>query len=147
MLFLLLRIGPKREAGAAGITDLLVVVLIADAAQNAMAGSYTSITEGVVLVMTIIFWSWTLNWVAYRSSWFERFVMGPPLPLVRNGKLLRQNMRRELISEDELMSQLRLQGVNSVAEVRMAAIEPDGRISVVMRKSSTRTVSPEKRVG
>jgi uncharacterized membrane protein YcaP (DUF421 family) len=124
-----------------------VVVLIADAAQNAMAGSYTSITEGVVLVMTIIFWSWTLNWVAYRSSWFERFVMGPPLPLVRNGKLLRQNMRRELISEDELMSQLRLQGVNSVAEVRMAAIEPDGRISVVMRKSSTRTVSPEKRVG
>lgn len=147
LLFLLLRVGPKREAGAAGITDLLVVVLIADAAQNAMSGSYTSITEGAVLVATIIIWSYALNWFAFRSEWFERFVMGPPLPLVRNGKLLRRNMRRELISENELLSQLRLQGVNEVDEVKLAAIEPDGRISVVMQKRSDRNASPEKRVG
>jgi uncharacterized membrane protein YcaP (DUF421 family) len=147
LLFLLLRIGPKREAGAAGITDLLVVVLIADAAQNAMAGAYTSITEGILLVGTIIFWSWTLNWLAYRSGRFERFVMGPPLPLIRNGKLMHRNMRRELITEDELLSQLRLQGVNDISEVRMAAIEPDGRISVIERKHTASRGAREKRVG
>lgn len=147
LLFLLLRVGPKREAGAAGITDLLVVVLIADAAQNAMAGTYTTVTEGILLVGTIIFWSWTLNWLAYRSNWFERFVMGPPLPLIRNGKLMHRNMRRELITEEELRSQLRLQGVNDIAQVKMAAIEPDGRISVIVQKSASSTGAREKRVG
>jgi uncharacterized membrane protein YcaP (DUF421 family) len=147
LLFLLLRVGPKREAGAAGITDLLVVVLIADAAQNAMAGTYTTVTEGVLLVGTIIFWSWTLNWLAYQSSWFERFVMGPPLPLIRNGKLMHRNMRRELITEEELRSQLRLQGVNDIVQVKMAAIEPDGRISVIVQKPAASTGAREKRVG
>lgn len=147
LLFLLLRVGPKREAGAAGITDLLVVVLIADAAQNAMAGTYTTVTEGILLVMTIIFWNWTLNWFAYRFGWFERFVMGPPLALIRNGKLLHRNMRRELITAEELMSQLRLQGCNDVSEVKLAAIEPDGRISVIKQEPEASAGAREKRVG
>src|SRR5687768_3193112 len=64
-LFFLLRI-LRRQAGALGIQDLLVVVLIADAAQNAMASEYKSITDGLILVSTIIFWDYFLNWLDFR---------------------------------------------------------------------------------
>src|SRR5512145_223163 len=130
-LFALLRFVLKREAGTVGITDLLVVVLIADAAQNAMASDYTSITDGIILVATIILWSYTLNWIGYRFPSFQRFVHPPPLALVKNGRMLRQNMRRELITESEITSQLREQGIDDISQVRVAYIEGDGHISVI----------------
>lgn len=133
-LFFLLRVILKRESGGLGITDLLVVVLIADAAQNGMADDYTSIPDGVLLVSTIIFWSFFLNWLGYRYPAIQRWVHPPALPLVSDGQMLRKNMRRELITEGELMSQLRLQGVENVSQVKEAHMEGDGRISVVARE-------------
>ncbi len=98
-LFFILRLVLKRQAGAVGVTDLLVIVLIADAAQNGMADDYHSIPDGILLVATIIFWSYALDWLGYRFPWFQRFVHPPPLPLVRNGELLWRNMRKELITK------------------------------------------------
>ncbi|HWS88766.1 MAG TPA: hypothetical protein VN282_17460 [Pyrinomonadaceae bacterium] len=65
LLFFVLRV-LRREAGALGISDLLVVVLIADAAQNAMSSEYKSVTEGAVLVGTIMGWDFFLDWLGYR---------------------------------------------------------------------------------
>jgi uncharacterized membrane protein YcaP (DUF421 family) len=132
-LFALLRFVLRREAGSVGVTDLLVIVLIADAAQNGMAADYTSIADGVLLVGTIVFWAYALNWLGFHFPAVQRLIHPPPLPLVRDGQLLRRNMRQELITEDELLSQLRLQGCENLADVEFAAIEGDGRISVVMR--------------
>lgn len=133
-LFVLLRIVLKRQTGSLGMTDLLLITLIADASQNAMAGQYSSLPAGIVLVSTIIFWSYTLDWLGYKLPWFGRLIEPPPLPLIKNGKLLRRNMRRELITEDELMSQLREQGLDDFEKVKAAYIESDGRISVVAQK-------------
>lgn len=130
-LFVLLRLILKRQAGTVGITDLLVVVLIADAAQNAMADDYHSITDGLLLVTTIVFWSHMLNWFGYRFPRFQRFFHPPPLPLVEEGSVLRHNLRRELITRDELMSQLREQGVDDLTQVKRAFMEGDGHISVI----------------
>lgn len=130
-LFTLMRVILKRETGTVGTADLLMVVLIADAAQNAMASDYKSITEGVVLVATIIFWNYALDWLGYRLAFFGRVIHPPPLELVRDGRMLRRNMRQEMITEDELMSHLREQGVDRVADVRRCFIEGDGRISVI----------------
>jgi len=132
-LFAMLRVVLKREAGAIGVTDLLVIVLVADAAQNAMSADYTSITEGVVLVGVILFWSYALNWAGFRVPWVGRLVHPPPLELIKDGRMLRRNMEKELISEQELMSQLRQQGVDDIADVKRACIEGDGHISVVTR--------------
>jgi uncharacterized membrane protein YcaP (DUF421 family) len=132
-LFAMLRIVLKREAGAIGVTDLLVIVLVADASSNALSADYTSITEGVVLVGVILFWSFALNWLGFRVPWFGRLVHPPPLELIRDGRMLRRNMEKELISEQELMSQLRQQGVDDVSDVKRACIEGDGHISVVTR--------------
>jgi uncharacterized membrane protein YcaP (DUF421 family) len=144
-LFILLRLVHKRESGGIGITNILVIVLIADAIQNAMAGDYTSITDGLLLVGVIVFWSWFLDWLGYRVPSLQRFVHPPPLCLVRDGRILRRSLQQELITEDELMSQLRLQGVEDLSEVRRAFIESDGRISVI--KSNGERSNPVERRG
>lgn len=130
-LFLLLRVILKRQAGTVGITDLLVVVLIADASQNAMAGNQSSITDGILLVATIATWSYALDWLGYRFSWIERFVHPPALPLVKNGKMLRRNMRQELVTEDELLTQVRRHGLEEIEQVKLAYMEGDGTISII----------------
>jgi uncharacterized membrane protein YcaP (DUF421 family) len=130
LLFGILRV-LRREAGAISVGDLLVVVLVADAAQNAMASDYKSITEGVVLVGTIVGWDYFLNWLGYRSRWVHDLLRPAPLPLIKDGRLLRRNLRQELITTDELMSELRQQGIDSVAAVRRCYLEGDGHFSVI----------------
>jgi uncharacterized membrane protein YcaP (DUF421 family) len=120
----------RRDVGAIGIADVLLVVIIADAAQNAMAGGYRSITEGMIVVGTLMFWNVVTDWLSFRSRAFARFAEPPPLLLVRDGKVLERNLRREMLTREELMSKLRQQSVESVAEVRWAYMESDGQISV-----------------
>jgi uncharacterized membrane protein YcaP (DUF421 family) len=145
-VFLLLRFVLRREAGTLGIADLLVVVLIADAAQNSLAADHSSITDGVLLVGTIVLCAYALDWLSYRVPFFDRVVHAPPLPLVRDGRLMRRNLRRELITEDEMRSYLRLHGVADLGEVEEARLEPDGRISVVKRHSEVDDGTPPRPV-
>lgn len=144
-LFVMLRVILKRQTGTLGTTDLLLITLIADASQNAMAGEYTSISDGIVLVATIIFWNYAFDWLSFRYEWFNRLTEQPPLPLIRNGRMLRRNMRRELVTEDELMMELRKQGLNDVSRVKEALIESDGRISVIQNRQKRH--DPEERKG
>ena len=145
VLFALLRFILKRESGAMSVTDLLVVVLIADAAQNAMSSQYNSMPDGLLLVATIIGWAALLDWLGYRWRWLARLLWPPPLLLVRDGKPLQRNMRRELLTEDQLRSQLRLQGLTGFEQVREAYMEPDGRISVIARHPAQHHDEPERR--
>lgn len=130
-LFILLRLVLKRQTGNLRMTDLLLITLIADASQNAMAGDYKSVPDGILLVGTIMFWNYALDWLAFRFSRLRRLIEPPPLPLIKDGKLLRRNMRSEMITEEELMSQIREEGLENMGEVKAAFIESDGRISVV----------------
>ena len=130
-LFAMLRVILKRQTGTLGMTDLLLITLLADAAQNAMAGEYKSLPDGIVLVATIIFWNYAFDWLSFKYEWFARLIEQPPLPLIKNGKMLRRNMRQEFITEDELMSQLREQGLDDITKVKAAYLESDGQFSVV----------------
>jgi uncharacterized membrane protein YcaP (DUF421 family) len=130
-LFLLLRFVLRREAGSLGLADILVIVLIADAAQNGMAGEYKSVAEAFVLIGTIAGWNLWIDWMTFRYKWFAEFAEPPTVPLIRHGRILRANLRRELLTEDELHSQLRENGVENAAEVKHAAMEPDGNISII----------------
>ena len=130
-LFALLRIILKRQGGTLGMTDLLLITLLADASQNAMAGGYKSIPDGIVLVGTLIFWNYAFDWLSFKSEWFGRLIEPPPLSLIKNGKMLRKNMKLELIKEDELLMELRGQGLDDVSKVKEAYIESNGRISVI----------------
>lgn len=134
-LFLIFRFVVGRQSSAIGIADILVIVLIADAAQNAFAKEYQSITEGVVLVLTIVLWDFALDWLGLHSRFFAWLIKQPPTHLVRDGKMQFKNMRREMISPDELRSQARQQGIADIGEVKMACLEGNGEISFIKKDS------------
>lgn len=133
-LFLLFRFVIRRDVGAVGIADVLILVIVADAAQNGMAGEYTSISDGMVLVSTLIGWNVLLDWLAFRFPLVRRFAQPGPLLLVHRGRIIWRNLRREFISEDELWSKLRQDGVDSLQQVKEAYMEPDGQISVIKER-------------
>lgn len=131
-LFAILRM-TRRQSGQIGTTDVLVIVLIADAVQNAMASNYHSITEGLGLALTIFFWSWFLDWLAFHVPVLRRVLTAEPVTVIRDGRIDHRNLRRELMTEDDLRAQLRLQGVQDLAAVKRACIEDGGQLSVVTR--------------
>jgi uncharacterized membrane protein YcaP (DUF421 family) len=134
-LFLLMRFLLRREPGKLGIADMLLIVLIADAASNGMSATYNSVTEGIILVATLIFWNYALDWLGYRFPAFHAFLEAEPLLLVKNGKMIKRNMRQEMITEEELLAQLRLSGGTDIADVEEARMESDGNISVKKKDS------------
>lgn len=135
-LFVLFRFVMHRDIGAVGIADVLLLVIVADAAQNAMAGEYKSITEGMILIATIVGWNLMLDWLASRFALFERLAAPPPLILVRNGRIYRAHLRKEMMTLEDLMSKLRREGIQQLGEVKEAWMESDGEISVIRRRGT-----------
>ncbi len=131
LLFLIFRFVLRRDIGAVGIADILLLVIVADAAQNAMSGGYTTFTEGAILVLTIIAWNWLLDWLSFRYALVRRFANPRRLILVHKGVLQRRNLRREFVSVEELQEKLREQGIERLEEVKAAYLEGDGQISVI----------------
>jgi uncharacterized membrane protein YcaP (DUF421 family) len=132
-LFLLFRVVVRRRVGAIGMADILILVIIADAAQNAMSGEYKSVTEGAILVGTIIFWDQAIDWLNFRVPALRPWLEPPPMLLIQNGRVLHRNLRHEYVTEDELKSKLREKGVKDYSEVAEAHMESDGNVSVIKR--------------
>lgn len=121
----------RREPGTVGIADLLMVVLIADASQNAMAGEYHSILDGLILVLTIVFWNYALDWLSLRSKTIEKFTYPPPVPLFKNQRMDRPNMRKQFVTEAQLMGMLREHGIDDLTDVKAVFLEGSGHVSVI----------------
>lgn len=133
-IFFLMRFVLKRQAGGVGITDLLFVVLVADAAQNAMAGEYNNIIDGLILVSVLLFWDYLLDWIAFRIPELRPYIQPRALLLIHNGKLMRRNLRSEMVTVEEMMGHIRLEGFEKLEDVKLAYMENDGQISVIGRK-------------
>jgi len=133
-LFLLFRVVIRRRVGSIGMADILILVIIADASQNAMSGEYKSVTEGAILVGTIIGWNMLIDWLNFRVPALRGWLEPSPLPLIENGRVLHRNLRQEYLSEDELRAKLRENGVDDVRQVAKAHMESDGQISVIKRQ-------------
>lgn len=143
VLFALLRVVGQREAGGLGMSDLLVVVLIADAASAGLRGDSESIGDGLILVATILFWSVAVDLIAYRWPKLTNAIKGRPRPLIKDGELNRHAMRRELMTTGEVLSQLRLHGIEDVRDVHLAYLEPSGMISVIRVDGDEPDVPPK----
>jgi uncharacterized membrane protein YcaP (DUF421 family) len=134
-ILVLMRFMPRRTGGELATMDLVFVVLIANAASHAL-GDYTSVADGILLITTLMGWNYLVNALSYRVPLVEWLVSSPPLQVVRDGQLLRRNMRREFITEAELMSHLRQQGIDDVKDVKAAYVEGEGKITAVSRKGT-----------
>ncbi len=127
----LLRIAPKRRTGSISPNDMIFLVLIGALAGDATMGGSTSIADILAMIAVIVGWGYLFDFLDYRFPAIGRFLRESQRPLIRNGRLLRRNLRRELISEKELMAALREQGIEDVKEVQSAYLEADGQISVI----------------
>lgn len=132
-LLVFMRVVGQRQTGALGITDVLVVVLISEAASPGLHGDAESIADAIIVVVTILCWSVAVDAVSYRWPVIGRFLKSTPKVLIRDGQLNRKVMRRELMSDEEVASVLRLEGVDDVSMVKLACLEPNGMVSVERR--------------
>lgn len=144
-LVLLFRFLLRRDLGELGIADVLFVALLADAAQNGMAGEYRSVGDAAVLLGTLGTWNAGLNYATFRWKWARRLFEAPTVELVRNGRILRRNLRREWVTMEELMGKLREQGISDVAEVKLAVLETDGELSVLKESGTRQPTDPRGR--
>jgi uncharacterized membrane protein YcaP (DUF421 family) len=130
-LVVALRIGGKREVGQLSTPDLVVLLIVANGAQNAMVGDNTTLIGGIVACVTILALARGVEIVTARSTVVAKALIGEPRILVHDGKPIEKAIRSEEISDDELMAALREHGVESMADVHLAVLEVDGSISVL----------------
>ena len=132
-IFLLLRFF-RRGTGQLSVSDVLLIILIGDAAQNAMAGNYQSITEGVILIATLVFWDIAIDWMGYQSTIFRRITQANPRLLIKDGQFQFKNMKREFITEEDLLTYLREKGVADLKNVKECFLEGSGNLSILEKK-------------
>ncbi len=130
-LLLGLRLAGKRELGQMTPFDLVVILLIANAVQNAMVGPDTSVTGGLIAAGVLIAANYGIALARERLPLLRRAVEGTPTLLISDGKFVPEHLRREGLDEDELLMAIREHGVADVKDVRLAILEIDGSISIV----------------
>ncbi len=126
-----LRLFGKRQLGQMSIGDLVMILLIANAVQNAMVGSDTSLTGGLVAAVTLLLLNLVVVRAISRSHLGERVFEGEPTLLVKDGSYLERNIRREGLAPEEVDMAIREHGFDAVSSIRVAYLEADGTISVI----------------
>jgi uncharacterized membrane protein YcaP (DUF421 family) len=126
-----LRIFGKRQLGQMSIGDLVMILLIANAVQNAMVGPDTSLIGGLVAAMVLLVVNVLVVRALSRNSRAERFFEGTPTLLVKDGNYVEANLRHEGLARDEVDMAIREHGIGDASTVRVAYLEPDGTISVI----------------
>ncbi len=131
-LVIALRLTGKRELGQLSPVDLVLLLLLSNAVQNAMVGSDSSLTGGLVAASTLLLLNTVLTFLRMRSPTFNRLVDDQPTQLVHNGVLLTDNLRNQHISADDVLQALREHGVDQISQCLSAVLEVDGSISVIV---------------
>ena len=132
----MVRLSGKRALGQITPFDVLLVVLLGNAVQNALLGEDTSLAGGLLLAATLIAINYAVGWLVSHSRRMERLVEGEPVLVARDGKLLESVLRRELLTRADFDAALRQQGCRSIDEVELALLETNGHITIVPRQPS-----------
>jgi uncharacterized membrane protein YcaP (DUF421 family) len=134
-----IRIFGKKELAQLSVVDLVFILLISNAVQNAMVGPDSTLSGGLVAAITLFIVNYVLKFLQYHFPKFGRVVQGDATMLIYKGKILDSHLKIAKISHDELMEAVREHGVASVKEVDLAILEVDGNISVLSEKYQKRT--------
>jgi uncharacterized membrane protein YcaP (DUF421 family) len=134
-LFLLigLRVFRRRELGQLTAFDLIVMLTISNVLQNAMIGNDNTVTGGVIGATTILVLNFVVALLVYRSRWMERLVEGREVSLIRDGRVDQRARRRDLLTEQDVLSAAHASGVERIEDVKVAYFEPNGTITVIRR--------------
>lgn len=125
------RIFGKRELSQLSIADLVLIVLISNAVQNAMVGDNTSLQGGLTAAAVLFGLNMLLGYLMFRYGKIRHIIQSDPVTLIYNGKVLENNLKKVLLTEDELLAAVREHGVQHCEDVSLAILEVDGNISVI----------------
>jgi uncharacterized membrane protein YcaP (DUF421 family) len=134
-LYLLVRLLGKRELAQLTPFELIVLIVMGDLIQQGVTHNDFSILGALLAVSTFAFWASAMSWATYLSRRAERLLDGEPRVVVRNGKILRRNLRRDRLTSAEIESEMRLAGIAHLREVEWGIVEPHGRISFIKKKN------------
>ena len=136
ILLALIRASGKRTMGQFTPFDMLLVVLLGNAVQNALLGQDTSVGGGLLLAATLLVLNWLVGLVSARSARMEALVEGVPVLLAHDGKVYKDVLRRELISRADFDKAMRESGCEDIEDIRTAVLETNGHITLVTRDRS-----------
>jgi uncharacterized membrane protein YcaP (DUF421 family) len=133
-LVLILRLGGRRELAQMNGFDLVVLLTLSNTVQNAIIGNDNSLVGGLVGASTLVLVNAAVVRFLYTYPALDRRIEGEPVILVRDGQVFEDKLRRELITEDELLAAVHRQGVPSIAECALVVLETSGTITVLARR-------------
>ncbi|MCX6228340.1 MAG: DUF421 domain-containing protein [Bacteroidia bacterium] len=139
-----IRLFGKKELAQLSIIDLVFILLISNAVQNAMVGSDSTLSGGLVAASTLFITNYLFKFLLYRFPKFGEMVQGTEMILVYKGQLNKENMTKSRITIDELLEAIREHGVAEIREVDLAVLEIDGNISIISDEYKHRTVRKRK---
>lgn len=140
------RLSGKREVGQMTPFDLVLLLLLANAVQNAMTGPDTSLAGGVVAAGTLLVMNYFVADLAGVNRRFRKFVQGAPSLLIHDGQVVAANLAREHVTIDEIERALREHGIGRMQDVSLAVLEVDGSISVLKYDDVRPEAQPHKRL-
>ncbi len=139
-----IRLFGKKELAQLSIIDLVFILLISNAVQNAMVGSDASLMGGLVAASTLFIINFLFKFLLYRFPKLGSMVQGTELLLVYKGQMNKINMVKARISQEELLESVREHGVSEIREVDLAVLEIDGNISIISNEFKHRTIKKRK---
>ena len=136
LLIGLLRVSGKRQIGQLAPFDLVLLLVLSNAVQNAMNGGDNSVLAGIISAVALIGLNFIAGYLTFRSKRLERLIEGQPEVIIHNGKLFEKVMARAQLTHHELNAALRQAGCLSVADVHCAILENNGSITVTQRSTN-----------
>lgn len=133
ILFLLIRLLGKRELGQMTPFEFVVLVVLGDLIQQGVTHNDFSLTGATLAICTFAFWALVLSWTAYLFPRAKDLLEGTPRVVVRNGEIVEDNLRRDRLTRDEILSEMRLAGIGQMSEVAWAILEPQGKMSFIKK--------------
>jgi uncharacterized membrane protein YcaP (DUF421 family) len=134
-VFLVTRVAGRRELGQLEPFDMILLVVLGDLVQQGVTQSDESVTGALIVISTIALLSVAVTWVSFRSKRIRAITEGEPIVLVQDGRPIERNMRRERITIDDIEEQARQTQLTSIADLRWAILEDDGKISCIPRSN------------
>lgn len=130
-IIIAIRLFGKKELAQLSVVDLVFILLISNAVQNAMVGQDNTLSGGLVAATSLFLVNYLLKYLLYRFPRFGKMIQGDPILLIYKGKLNHRNMNRAKLTLDEVREAVREHGVATIADVDLAVLEIDGNISVL----------------
>lgn len=135
-LLVLLRMTGRRQVGQLSPFDLILLLVLSNAVQNSMNGGDNSLIGGLISAATLVTINYLLDYATTASNRLDRLIGGRPQILIRNGRLRTENLAAVNLSRRDINAALRKAGCIRIDEVRLAMLETNGAISVVLRKAA-----------